>query len=513
MRIHTFYSMKKLLLAAAFCLSSFFAVAQSGYEITVELKNCPDTLAYLTYYQFDKTMIKDTCTSVKNGKIVFTGKNKLEKGIYSVVSQRKAIYFDFFVDENTQKLQMKSEASANIAKDLVALNSPLENEFFRYVEFINNQNREFVTYRDNNKFLNKKDSLNLTNKQREIEKTIQDYEEKFLDKHKGTYVADVLNLKVEKLLKDVPKASNGRPDSIASYNYYRKHFWDNVDFADDGTMRNPFFHVKIKKYFDNIVPRHPDSVSVEIDKIMNKTKPGSLMYKLLLAHFTYTYETTKMMGFDKVFVHMSDTYFKTGRANNIYDDPDIVNKIIKRADKIKPLLVGSQAMDLFMIKAEDFDKMKAMGFESAKNSEEMTKVFYKNEAQVNKMFVKLSDVQADYTILLFWDVDCGHCQKEVPIVLEQYNDLIKEKKNVKVYSVYMQHEGEKYLQYIADHKLPWINVYDGAHYNNAIEKYDVYSTPVIYILDKNKTIKAKRIDANQIKTIIDVIEKENKAKI
>ena len=155
---------------------------------------------------------------------------------------------------------------------------------------------------------------------------------------------------------------------------------------------------------------------------------------------------------------------------------------------------------------------KLPGFENAKNSEEMTSVYYKNIDQVTKMYVKLSEVKADYTILIFWDVDCSHCQKEVPILLEQYNELIKEKKDVKVYSVYMQHEGEKYLKYIAEHKLPWINVYDGAHYNNAVEKYDVYSTPVIYILDKNKVIKAKRIDANHVKTIIKALESENKKK-
>lgn len=504
--------MKKLLLAVVFCGSSLFAVAQSGYEITVDLKNSPDSIAYLTYYQFDKTMVKDTCTSVKNGKIVFTGKTKLDKGIYSVVSQKKAIYFDFFVDDNTQKLQMKSEASPNLAKELTALNSPLEDKFFRYVEFINEQNKGFMAYRESNKMLTKNDTLALTKKQKEVESTIQAYEEKFLAEHKGTFIGDVLNLKVEKLLKEVPKAANGKPDNVKEFQYYKNHYWDNVDFTDDGTMRNPFFNPRIKKYFDLVVPRHPDSVSVEIDKIMNKTKPGSLLYKLLLAHFTYTYETTKMMGFDKVFVHMSDTYFKTGRADGIYDDKEIVQKIVRRADKLKPLLVGKQAIDLAMIKAEDYPKMKAMGFEDAKNSEEMTKVFYKNEAEINKRFVKLSDVKADYTIVIFWDVDCSHCQKEIPILLEQYNELIKEKKDVKVYSVYMQHEGEKYLQYIADHKLPWINVYDGAHYNNAIEKYDVYSTPVIYILDKNKTIKAKRIDANQVKIIIKALEAEKQPK-
>ncbi|MGV3696746.1 redoxin domain-containing protein [Flavobacterium sp.] len=504
--------MKKLLLTIIFCCSSFFAVAQSGYEITIHLKNCPDSLAYLTYYQFDKTLVKDTCASIKNGKIVFTGKKKLDKGIYSLVSQKKAIYFDFFVDDNHQKLEIKTEASQNIGKELTALNAPLQNDFFRYVQFINDQNKAFIAYKATLSMGTKKDTLALNAKQKEIEGIIQSYEEKFLAEHKGTYIGDVVNLKVDKLLKNIPKASNGRPDSIAVYKYYKNHYWDNVDFADDGTMRNPFFNGKLKKYFESVVVKHPDSVSVEIDKIMNKAKRGTMLYKLLLAHFTYTYETTKIMGFDKVFVHMSDAYFKTGKADGIYDDGEIVQKIMKRADKLRPLLVGNQALDLYMIKAEDFGKMKAMGFEDAKNSEEMTKVFYKNAEQVSKMFVKLSDVKADYTILIFWDVDCGHCQKEIPVLMDEYNKLIKDKKDVKVYSVYMQHEGEKYQKFIADNKLPWINVYDGAHYNNAIEKYDVYSTPVIYILDKNKAIRAKRIDANQVKLIIDSFEKEKQLK-
>ncbi|MGL2963500.1 thioredoxin-like domain-containing protein [Flavobacterium sp. RSB2_4_14] len=502
--------MKKTLIALVFCFYSLYATAQSGYEITINLKNCNDSLAYLTFYRFDKTLIKDTCTTIKNGKIVFKGKEKLEKGIYSLVSQQKTILFDFFIDDDTQKLELSSEIGMNITKELTASNSKRENDFFSYLNYIAQQNKEFLDLKQKTLLKNKKDTLALAEKQNEFERRIMDYEEDFIIRNKGSLIADVLNLKTEKILKNVPKASNGRPDSLMVYKYYKTHYWDNVDFKDDAIMRNPFFSNKLNKYFDKVVVTHPDSVSVEIDRILAKTVTGSLLYKLMLANFTYTYETSKIMGFDKVFVHVVDTYFKTGKANGIYDDEEVVQKIIKRADKIRPLLIGAVAQDLMMIKADDFSKMKAMGFENAKNSEEMTKVFYANVNEVNKMWVKLSDVKADYTILVFWDVDCGHCQKEIPKLLDAYNELLKEKKNVKVYSVYMQHEGEKYLKYIADNKLPWINVYDGAHYNNAIEKYDVYSTPVIYILDKNKVIKAKRIDADKVTTIIKAIELENK---
>jgi hypothetical protein len=502
--------MKKVLIALALFLSSFSAQAQSGYEITIDLKNCNDTLAYLTFYRFDKTLIKDTCTTIKNGRIIFNGKTKLPKGIYSLVSQQKSILFDFFIDDDTQKLNLKSEYGPNISKDLTALNSERENEFFNYIRFLGDQNKTFMEYKQSHPLTTRKDSLDLTDKQNELEQSIADYENQFINRFKGTFIADVVNLKTEKKLKDIPKKADGTPDYDVSYKYYKDNFWRNVDLKDEGMVHNPFLFNKLKTYLDNVVIKHPDSVCVEIDRILAKSKPESLIYKLMLAHLTYTYETSKIMGFDKVFVHLSDNYFKTGKAKGIYEDDDVVQRIIKRADKLKTLLIGAKAIDLSMIRAEDFPKMKAMGFEDAKNSEEMTKVFYKNVNEVNKMWVKLSDVKAEYTILVFWDVDCGHCQKEIPKLVTAFNEMTNEKKDVKVFSVYMQHEGEKYLKYIADNKLPFINVYDGAHYNNAIEKYDVYSTPVIYILDKNKVIKAKRIEAEKVKEIIQSLEKEAK---
>lgn len=503
--------MKKLITAVVLFFTSFSSFAQSGYEITIDLKNCNDTLAYLTFYRFDKTLIKDTCKTIKNGRIVFKDKTKLETGIYSLVSQQKSILFDFFIDETTQKLEIKAEYGPGIQKSLTAVNSDREQDFFNYFRYLAEQNNTFLDYKQKAPLATKKDSLALTEKQKQLEEKIMDYEAEFIARHKGSFIADVINLKTEKTLRNPPLASNGRPDSTLVYKYYKKNFWRDVDFKNENIMKNPFLYNKLKTYFDKVVVTHPDTVCVEIDRIMNKTTQGSLLYKLMLANFTYTYESSKIMGFDKVFVHMSDNYFKTGKGKGIYDDEDVVQRIIKRADKLKPLLIGAKALDLYMIKAEDFSKMKAMGFEDAKNSEEMTKVFYKNANEVNKMWVKLSDVKADYTILVFWDVDCGHCQKEIPVLLEAYNDLLKDKKDVKVFSVYMQHEGDKYLKYIAEHQLPWINVYDGAHYNNAIEKYDVYSTPVIYILDKNKVIKAKRIDAGKVKDMIKAIEAESKA--
>ena len=46
--------MNKLVLAFLLSFSFFITKAQSGYDITINLKNYSDSIAYLTFYQFDK---------------------------------------------------------------------------------------------------------------------------------------------------------------------------------------------------------------------------------------------------------------------------------------------------------------------------------------------------------------------------------------------------------------------------------------------------------------------------
>ena len=500
--------MKKIILLLVVLFTFNTIKAQNAYDIKINLKHCKDTIAYLTFYQFDKNMIVDTCTNIKNGKIEFNGKKKLYKGIYSLVGQGKSIYFDFFVDDENQNLDISSESISNYKESLQCSNSKNQNDFFEYIKYFEVQKLDFESYLTKTKGLNKKDSTDfMSGKQKLINENIESYEKSFIQKNKGTFISDALNLKMEKYLKDIPKASNGRLDSIAVFDYYKKHYWDEVDFKEDGLARTPFFYGRLTRYFESVVIRDPEAVSVEIDRIMNQAIEGSIMYKLLLANFVNKYETSKVMGFDKVFVYIVDKYFKTGKAKDIYNDDNIVNNIINRATILRPLLLEEIAPELPMIPIESHDKISKMGFETAKTSEELTKIFYANAAEIEKTFIKLRSIKAKYTLLVFWDVDCSHCQVEIPKLIDLYHQLLKDKIDVKVFSVYTQQEFGKYKKYVEEKKLDWINVYDGVHYNNLKDKYDIYSTPVIYILDKDKKIKAKRIDVNQIKPILTALDK------
>ena len=138
------------------------------------------------------------------------------------------------------------------------------------------------------------------------------------------------------------------------------------------------------------------------------------------------------------------------------------------------------------------------------------------------------DVEAEYTALIFWDPDCGHCKKEIP-KLAHYIDSVKSIIDIKVYSV-SSHHNEQWKKFINDNNLDFINVavpqevykdqqkateyiikgltdLKSLNYNIT---YDVYTTPQLYLLDKSKTIIAKKLDAALLKT---VINKEEARKI
>ena len=125
------------------------------------------------------------------------------------------------------------------------------------------------------------------------------------------------------------------------------------------------------------------------------------------------------------------------------------------------------------------------------------------------MFKTLYGVKAKYTILVFWASDCGHCKTEIP-KLNDTLKLYKGKIDFKVFSVQTKDDFETWRQFIIEHKLDFINVYDPVHLNSFKDKYDVQSTPIIYILDANKRIKAKKVGIDQLIELLLIFDKIDK---
>ena len=269
---------------------------------------------------------------------------------------------------------------------------------------------------------------------------------------------------------------SGVKDSLFPYHYYKAHFFDNIDFTDDRLLRSPIFHPKIKQYMDKMTAQMPDSINVSSDYLIEKSRNNAEIFKWMVYWLTLTYESSPIMGMDAVFVHLVEKYYVTNQA--YWVDSTQLAKITNRAYTLNPILIGKKAPPIVMI-------------DSASKS------------------MPLYGVKAKYTVVIFWDEDCGHCKKEVPKLNELYINKLKPL-GVEVYAIAAENKQQAWKKFIVENKLNWLNVHQPDDYKRAVTKkiYDINSTPYIYLLDENKIIKAKHIDVEQLGNLIDLFEKE-----
>ncbi len=507
---------RSILVLLAFFIASFSLQAQKGYDIKLNLKNCPDTSMYLVRYFFTYNFIVDSCKKIKNGKIQFKGNKDLDKGVYALVGQNKSgMLFQIFVNEN-QKYTVTADIN-DLVNTLKAEGSKENEVAFSFMRFMTNKQRDFQRILAESK--GRKDSLSfLTEKQKLFNDESAKFEADFNEKNKGSFIIDFLNLTKEKYPTDIPKASNGRPDSVYQYYYYKNHYFDGMNFKDDRLIATPFFADRVKKYFESIIVQNPDTLIVEVDKFLAQCNEGSDTYNTMLGYFTHSFENNKTMTFDnkgntitfeKAFVHMCDKYIISGKAKGVYTE-ETVTKIKQKIDIMRNLLPGAKVPDISMFDTIGGKALMKMGFDTARTSLGISALYEKNINQITPLYRNLYQVNAKYTILVFWAEDCGHCQTEIPKLNENLKEL-KGKVDFKVFAV--QTKGdlyEKWRKFVVDKKLDFINVYEGIPFNNLKDRFDIFATPVIYILDKDKKIKAKKLAAEQVVEIINIMEKMEK---
>ena len=78
----------------------------------------------------------------------------------------------------------------------------------------------------------------------------------------------------------------------------------------------------------------------------------------------------------------------------------------------------------------------------------------------------------------------------------------------KVFAVHTQNDKEKWENFVTEHELfDFINCWDPQNQTNFRVYYHIDSTPVMYLLDKDKKIIAKKLDIEQF---ADILTKEYK---
>jgi len=255
------------------------------------------------------------------------------------------------------------------------------------------------------------------------------------------------------------------------WRWFQDHFVDYIDLSVARLVRSPVLLTRLYYYFDKLIVPHPDSIIVAADKVIDQLSGDPETFKYGLSHIFNKYATSDIVGMDAVSVHLIDKYYSTPAVDWIDDKKR--SELRRTANKTRPLLLGKTAPDF---------------------------VGYKRDSSQ----IRLHDVEADFTVLYFWAWDCGHCKKSMPDMIDFYNNY--KDKGVELFAACTKTRDKAAGCWdMIDEKGMdiWINVNDPELISRFVLKYDITSTPQLYILDKDKKIIMKKIGANRLPGIMD----------
>ncbi|MEM7550592.1 MAG: redoxin domain-containing protein [Bacteroidota bacterium] len=444
------------------------AKAQS-YEIEIKVDGIEDSVLYLGYHFGNQKFLRDTAEIV-NSTAVFKGEETLDPGVYFAYNPNT--YFEFVVKEQEFSLETKAPDYLMNLKVQGSGENEVFKTFHQYMkksqEKADGLNQKYETA------LNKEDSLSIGEEIQSIAKDTKQFRKELIENNEGSFVAKVL-LAMEK--PEIPDAAGEGLEENEKrqiqFNYYREHFFDNIDFTSDNLLRTPVIHPKIIEYMERLTPQHPDSIKYAAEFLIEKAKPNPAFFRYVLVTLTSKYEQSKQMGMDAVFVHLAEKYYLTGQADWISEDTR--KKFEERVSDLKPNLIGKKAPSLNLV-------------DTASKS------------------VSLENIDSRYTVLYFYDPDCGHCKKKTPELRSEYSQL--KELGAEVLCINIQTDVKKWKDFIKEKELSeWYNLADPNIRSNFRRDYNVKSTPTIYILDEDKKILAKKIGVEQVKEILEIEER------
>ncbi|HKK88981.1 MAG TPA: TlpA disulfide reductase family protein, partial [Saprospiraceae bacterium] len=149
-----------------------------------------------------------------------------------------------------------------------------------------------------------------------------------------------------------------------------------------------------------------------------------------------------------------------------------LNKMMKNSKTLKPILLGKIAPDIELTTRAG-DKL------------------------------SLHDLKSNFTVLYFWDPDCGHCKKSIPKVVEFYEKFKDRGVEVLAVCTKLTDKVPECWEAVDDRGMDiWINAADPYLRSRYKQLYDIRSTPMIYILDENKEILSKKISSSQLEEVL-----------
>lgn len=485
----------KAILFGLFC-STLMVSPAFTQKLSFKIAGVPDTTIHLVKYVGSKLYYADTAEIV-SGNVQFDG-SKQEPGILAVLLPEQK-YFEFIY--NNEEVQIETKAPDFIPNMKVKKSN--ENKvFYEYIHYLQEQQADSkVLQEQKNQLDSEADAGKIEGidaQLKEINERVTSFQKSVVAENEGTLVSKILKMSIDI---DIPEPSNPE-DSTFKYRYFRDHYFDHVDFSDDRLVNAPVLQKKLEYYLSpQMMIQHPDTMIKYVSKVVDPIEPGTMMYRFFITKTTGHFEKSKIMGMDKAFNVFVDRYYcgndPEGKRKANWMDEEKLNELCESTKTRLRLVQGEIPPNLILTDS------------------------------TSQKWYNMYELESEYVILYFWDPGCGHCKKETPKLQKLYAEKLKDR-NVEVFAVGKAtgDDFEAWKKFIKDKGLTFINVgvtrdiYNQAREDarslvpskttlaslNYQETYDIYSTPRVWILDKDKRIIGKSLGVAQIESFLDRVQ-------
>ncbi|RMG75029.1 MAG: DUF5106 domain-containing protein [Bacteroidetes bacterium] len=438
------------------------------HEITIVVPNVGTDTAYLAYYQGATQYLKDT-TVGHDGTFVFAGDEPLPPGMYLAVFPPANRYFDFIVNRD-QTFTLRTD-TADFAGNMKVEGSEENQVFYDHIAYLAAQRAKATPLNG------QLQGLAEGSPEREaVQKQLEAINEEVMAERKRlkTERSDLLAARIL-TGSDGPEVPDppADADEYWGYRYYKGHFFDYLDLSDEGLMRSPIMERKITEYLDNLTAQHPDSLIEAVDLLIEKARPNDETFRYLVSTLVnkYAEKANELMGMDGVYLHIVEKYYASGQA--WWLDEEQLADLITKAEKLSPIIIGRPGLDFTI-------------------------------TDVNGQPQSLYGVKADWIILYFWDYDCGRCKKVTPELAKLFPTY--KNRGVQLFTVNINGDNEVWKEKLKEYGLMdagGIHTSDPYRKSGFDKKYNINSTPKIFILDSNHIIRYKWIGVDQLPEILD----------
>jgi len=440
------------------------AYPQGIHSIRGEIKNAGGEKVFLSGFYGEKVNRIDSVTCDASGHFVYTPGPATPAGLYRFSTDK-----DRFLDLVINNENIEFACRGNLSADSTTFLASVENKVYYFLLGYNRKVQAklelLLPLLD---FYPEKDGFFLL-AMSEYER-LQRSEKKTLDSlsslYPGSYAIRIFRLQ------QTPFLPSGltKEDRIA---YLKQHFLDDVDFKDTLSLRSNAWASKAISYLslysnNQFTQKQLESEFIKaVTIILSRASVNAEVYKFLLDYFVGGFDK---YHFDAVITYMADNF------QDPYSCEDQARKtqLQKKLENFKKISVGKVAPDISV--PDPKGKM-----------------------------IRLSEIKSEYTLLVFWSSECGHCVKMVPQLRELYNK--QKPRRWEVMTVSLDTNRTEWTTFLHEQKLSWLNTSELKGFNSiSSDEYNIFATPTMFLLDREKKILAKPISYGELEQAL----RENK---